>query len=327
VKYNGLPTMLSETTWNRPNRHRGEAPLFFAAYGALQDSDAIVHFALDGAEWSVKPGYFMQPWTLLAPTQFGQFPAAARVYREGLVHTGEVLADVSLSRSDLLQLKGTPLPLDAAFDELRLKDVLSGEGAPAVGLQVDPLIHFAGRTRSQLGTAASRTSIQPLGPWIDRNRKQVRSTTGELVLDYAAGLLELRAPQAQGAMGNLAARTTVSLPDLEVSSPLDLVQIVVVSLDGQPIARSSRMLLQVMTEERPTGWRTASAGPGLHRIESIGADPWQVREFRGSVSFRRPDAASLRVIPLDLKGAPQSPVGDARRIELQSSKLYYEIRP
>ena len=40
--------MLSETTWERPNRFRGEAPLFYAASGSLQDTDAIIHFALDG---------------------------------------------------------------------------------------------------------------------------------------------------------------------------------------------------------------------------------------------------------------------------------------
>ena len=82
--------MISETTWNRPNRHRGEAPIYLAVFGALQDSDGIVHFAKDGVDWSVKPGYFMQPWTLTAPTQFGQFPAAALIYRRGLVKTGDV---------------------------------------------------------------------------------------------------------------------------------------------------------------------------------------------------------------------------------------------
>jgi hypothetical protein len=44
--YDGKPSMISETTWNRPNRFRSEAPLYLAAYGALQHSDAIVHFAL-----------------------------------------------------------------------------------------------------------------------------------------------------------------------------------------------------------------------------------------------------------------------------------------
>src|SRR5262249_52334645 len=65
--YDNKPSMISETTWNRPNRHRGEAPLYFAVFGALQGSDSIIHFAKDGTDWSAKPGYFMQPWTLTAP--------------------------------------------------------------------------------------------------------------------------------------------------------------------------------------------------------------------------------------------------------------------
>ncbi len=69
--------MISETTWNRPNRFRSEAPLYYAVYGALQHSDAIVHFALDGTNWSAKPGFFMQPWSLMTPAMMGQFPAAA----------------------------------------------------------------------------------------------------------------------------------------------------------------------------------------------------------------------------------------------------------
>ena len=115
--YDNLPSMISETTWNRPNRYRGEAPLYLATFGALQGTDCIVHFAKDAVEWSVKPGYFMQPWTLTAPTQFGQFPAAALIFRRGLVQTGDVMAEVSLPVDELLKLQGTPLPQDAAFDE------------------------------------------------------------------------------------------------------------------------------------------------------------------------------------------------------------------
>ena len=39
--YGDKPSMISETTFNRPNRYRSEAPLYFAAYGALQGSDAL----------------------------------------------------------------------------------------------------------------------------------------------------------------------------------------------------------------------------------------------------------------------------------------------
>src|SRR5690606_31401184 len=48
--YDQKPSMISETTWTRPNRFRSEAPLVYALYGALQDSDAIVHFAHDGTD-------------------------------------------------------------------------------------------------------------------------------------------------------------------------------------------------------------------------------------------------------------------------------------
>ncbi|MFO0911104.1 MAG: hypothetical protein U0794_22650, partial [Isosphaeraceae bacterium] len=96
VKYDNKPSMISETTWNRPNRYRSEAPLFYAVYGALQGSDGIVHFALDSTRWTVKPNFFMQPWTLMAPSQMGQFPAAALIYRKGLVAEGDLLASITL---------------------------------------------------------------------------------------------------------------------------------------------------------------------------------------------------------------------------------------
>ena len=107
--YAGKPSMISETTFCRPNRYRSEAPLFYAAYGALQGSDCIVHFAFDGMNWNVKPGFFMQPWTLASPAMLGQFPAAALIYRKGLVAEGKMLVDLNLKLDDLLALRGTPV--------------------------------------------------------------------------------------------------------------------------------------------------------------------------------------------------------------------------
>ena len=72
----------------------------------LQDTDAIVHFALDSASWTVKPGFFMQPWTLMSPAMMGQFPAAALIYRKGLVATGDLLVDLNLKIGDLARLAG-----------------------------------------------------------------------------------------------------------------------------------------------------------------------------------------------------------------------------
>lgn len=143
MHYNGKPSMISETTFCRPNRYRSEAPLFFACYGALQDSGAIVHFALDSNTWAVKPGYFMQPWTLMTPAMAGQFPAAALIFRQGLIEPGKQLVELNLRPADMLDLQGTPLPREANLDELRAKD-LPGAASAKSNPAINSLVFFAG---------------------------------------------------------------------------------------------------------------------------------------------------------------------------------------
>lgn len=321
--YDDRPSMISETTFTRPNRYRSEAPLYFAAYGALQDTDAIVHFAFDGARWAVKPNFWMQQWTLTTPAMLGQFPAAALIYRRGLIAPGEVLAEVKLNTNDLLRLKGTPLPQDASFDELRLKDVPQGvEVKP--GQRLDPLLHYAGRTQVKFGdeSAVRGSDLKPL---INRAAQTVTSSTREVTLDYGKGLLTLNAPRAQGVSGALNVAGKVELRDLTVSSGLDLAHVVVVALDNQPLATSKRMLLQVMSEERASGFETEPVSASVKRIKNIGRDPWEVRELSGTVTFKRSDAAQLKVVALDYNGRPSVVPMTTGKIELRPSTIYYLV--
>jgi hypothetical protein len=324
--YDGKPSMVSETTFNRPNRYRSEAPLYYAAYGALQDSGAIVHFAWDGPAWSVKPNYWMQPWTLLSPAMLGQFPAAALIYRQELVAAGDVLAEVDLSLPDLLALKGTPLPQGASLDELRLKDVPGGRTAGPDGV-IDPLIHYAGRVNVRFTKEGSGTKLKDLGRLIDRKGRTVTSSTGELRLDYGRGALTVNAPAAQGVSGALKEEGTIDLKDLTITSGLELGHVIAVSLDGRPLATSQKMLLQVMSEEKASDFRTEPVSPGLQRITSIGHDPWLVKAIEGVVKLKRPDAARLRVTVLDANGYPVRAVGTAAEIQLAPDTLYYLISP
>ncbi|MFO0930421.1 MAG: hypothetical protein U0736_25900 [Gemmataceae bacterium] len=323
--YDGKPSMISETTWCRPNRYRSEAPLYLAAYGALQDSGAIVHFALDGARWGVKPNFFMQPWTLRSPAMVGQFPAAALIYRKGLVTTGDLLVDLHLKVDDLLDLKGTPLPQDASLDELRLKDV-TGPTALKPGGLIDPLVHYAGRTNVLFTRISSKSVVKDLRKYIDRDKRTVRSSTGELLLDYSKGILTVDAVAVQGVSGDLKAAGTTELKDVAVSSPLTLGHIVAVSLDDRPLATSGKILVQVMSEERATGFRTEPAGDGVQRIISIGEDPWQVRKLAGTVRFKRADAGELKVTALDGNGNPAGDAGKANDLTLRPDILYYLIQ-
>ena len=324
--YNGKPSMISETTWNRPNRYRGEAPLFYATYGALQGTDAIVHFALDSSTWAVKPGFFMQPWTLMSPTQIGQFPAAALIYRLGLIREGELLADLSLSASDAAALKGSPLVQNANLDELRKSDVNGGVDSSVDADGIDPLIYYAGRTSLTVGETPKSDKIENLSRFINRPGKKVASSNGDVILDYGKGLLMLRAPAAQGALGTLKDGGEIKLPDMTIRSPLEVGEIVAVALDGKELGNSEMMLLQVMSEEKATGFQTELAGPGLKRITNIGTDPWLIRKLEGEVRFLRSDASELKVTALDANGRKVEEVGSAERIELLPSVSYYVIR-
>jgi hypothetical protein len=326
VKYAGKPSTISETTFNRPNRYRSEGPLFFAAYGALQGTDGIVHFAFDGSAWTVKPNYFMQPWSVMTPAMMGQFPAAALIYRKGLVSEGDVLASLNLTPEALFALQGTPLPQDASFDELRLKDVPKGLTLRP-GNVIDPLIHLAGRTEVTFQTNGSAPVLKDLKRFVDRKQQTVAATNGQIRLDYGKGVLTINAPAAQGVSGDLRAAGTVDMADLSVSSKLDLGHIVAVSLDDRPLATSRKILLQVMTEEKPTDFRTEPAGDGLRRIVSIGRDPWLVKEFDGTVRFKRADASRLKVTALDENGEALKVIGTADAITLRPSTLYYRIAP
>jgi len=323
--YDNMPSMISETTWNRPNRFRSEAPLFYAVYGALQQSDAILHFALDsGDQWAVKPGFFMQPWTLMTPAMIGQFPAAALIFRRGLVAPGDMLAEVALNKDDLMHLKGTPLPQDASLDELRLKDVPQGSEIKP-GQRLDPLLHYAGQTHVKYTDGQGSVKQGDAGKFIDHAGQTVAGSMGELKLDYGNGVLTINAPGAQGVSGMLKSAGRVETKDLTIISDLDLGHIIAVSLDGLPLGTSQRMLLQVMSEEKATDYKTEDVSPGVKRILNIGRDPWLVKELKGTVIFKRPDAVNLRVTALDGNGYPAGSVGDAGKIELQPTTIYYLI--
>lgn len=324
VHYDGKPSIISETTFNRPNRYRSEAPLFYACYGALQGTNGFVHFFLEGGDWSVKPRYFMQPWTLMSPAMTGQFPAAALIYRQGLVAEGDELVRLNLKIADIENLAGTPLPQDAAFDELRAKDLPRGTTIRP-GNVIDPLVHFAGRTRVDFTDQGGPAKLVDLANFVDRKAQRVMSSSGQLWLDYGKGTLRINAPAAQGVSGNLAATGPVQLADVSVESSMPLGHVIAVTLDGKPLAASERILLQVMSEEQNSGWKTEDAGAGTKRIVDIGKDPWQVKALSGVVKFKRADARRMRVTALDFNGYPVGEVGGAGEIRLAGDIVYYLI--
>jgi hypothetical protein len=320
--FDGRPSMISETTWPLPNRFRSEAPLFLATYGSLQGVSAIAHFAFEGDRWTPVPGAVMQPWPLSSPAMMGQFPAAALIFRRELVRRGRVLAEIQLSRSDLHALRGSPLGREADLDELRRSPGgdLQAEGR---AMPLDPLAFFAGIVSVLHVDGPGSMKVADLRPWVDRDAQRVTSSTGEIRLDYGRGLLVIDAPAAQGASGRLDGSTPIRTHDLEISVGLDNAHVVAVSLDGSPLASARRILLQVMSEERPARSRSIEVARGRRRIEEVGGAPWEIRPLTGTVEFTRPDAGQVAVRALDGNGVTGRWIGNATRIALEPGTIYY----
>jgi hypothetical protein len=236
------------------------------------------------------------------------------------------VVDLNLKIGDLEKLQGTPMPQDASFDELRLKDVPTGTQLKANSV-IDPLVHYAGRTNVTFSETGGPAKLKSLTSLVDRTAQTVASTTHQLKLDYGKGTLTINAPSAQGLSGNLKEAGPTETTDLTISSDLELGHIIAVSLDGKPLATSKKILLQAMSEDQPSGYRTEDAGKGMKRIVDIGRNPWLVKDLAGAVKFKRADAASLKVTRLDFNGYPLKAIGAANEIKLDSQSVYYLIEP
>jgi hypothetical protein len=144
-------------------------------------------------------------------------------------------------------------------------------------------------------------------------------------LDWGRGFLTINAPAVQGASGDLAAAGEIKLSDLTLSVPRDTAHVLMVSVDGQPLSASKKMLLQVMTEEKATGFKTEPVGNRKHRIVSIGHDPWLVKKIEGTVRYHRSDRATLKITALDQFGQPTNTIIPADSFRLLPDTVYYSI--
>ena len=85
---------------------------------------------------------------------------------------------------------------------------------------------------------------------------RVESVTGEIDWDYGRGVVRIDAPFAQGAVGFLQAAGMQHLRHVQIDCRNEYAAIVLVALDDKPLAESGRVLVQIGTEARPTGWKT-----------------------------------------------------------------------
>ena len=189
-----------------------------------------------------------------------------------------------------------------------------------------------GRVEVKYGGDPSKSTTIDLAPYIDAEKKHIRSATGEIELDLARGIYRVNTPKAQGVLGMLKKAGIQKLADVMIASSNEHASITVVSLDDEPIATSKRVLVQMGTPCWPTGWKEKPAkisteqGPVEGRqILDAGKPPWRVEHMHGALGVRNAFLTKARA--LDPNGMPVSDIpiwkGDGEiRIKLPSSALY-----
>ncbi|NJP12360.1 MAG: hypothetical protein HC866_25240 [Leptolyngbyaceae cyanobacterium RU_5_1] len=320
VRYNGLPSTITEINWSMPNRFRADFPVLAAAYGSLQGTNGFFFFVTNQPAWESRLGKF----AIASPVILGQFPAAALMYRKGLLQPGESVVNASLKIEDILKLRGAPVAAPQNLDEFRAKDIPPGQVLQSNQAKtIDPLAFLVGKVNVNFAKDNPSSQQIELSKYIDRQAKTVRSSTGQLLWNYNKGLVTVNAPQAQGATGFLRTVGELKLDTVQIKSDLDYGAVLLVALDDQPLANSRRMLLQVMSEDQNVGWQTS--GSPRKMIQSIGNSPIAVRNLSGQISLQRPDANSLKVTALDWNGYPTSTIGKATQFNLLPDIGYYLI--
>jgi hypothetical protein len=293
VGYGDHPTMISELDWLEPNRFRAEAPLLCAAMGAQQDVDALAFFAATGPTWESTVSKF----SALSPVELAQWPAAALIYRQGLIDETPIVADTRLNLDELLDLGGSR--------------------------GVDAKARFVGRSQVLIGDHPTSRPTVDVSPFVDESARTLRSATGQLSLDYGNGVFAISTPKAKALVGFLGTLTKPrELGSVTIRSPMEYGAIAIVPLDDQPIASSKRLLVQAMSEQHNAGFK--ATGDAVRKIESIGTVPILVRNLAGTITFT--DGSSWTAQPLDQNDQPLGePLPASATLELQSTIVHYVL--
>jgi hypothetical protein len=333
----GHPMMITETHWVPPLGYQSEGPFLVAAYQSLNGVDLVDWSSSSEPEWSDQDrSEWDSPsrakWEVATPMVLGQFPAAALLFRKGYLKQGPPAIEEHRSLRQIWERVPPIIAEDPAYDPNRdLGDSARRSGQSGT---VDPLAFLVGPVVVNYDSEPSKTTVADLRPFIDRDRKVVRSNTGQVSLDYGRGLCTIDAPQAQGACGFLKSCGPVELSSVSLRSENPYASVLIVSMDGEILSRSRRVLVQVGTRARPTGWveRGArfSADNGRRTIDgkqivSLGRMPWAVEDTSMTLEVKNPGLK--RATSLDPNGEARSPVavvssGQTLTVKLPRGALY-----
>ncbi len=331
----GYPIIITESSWVPPLGYQSEGPFLVAAYQSLTGVAGYFWFATGSEDWrhpGSANGYMPSEgkWVCTTPMLAGQWPAAALMYRKGYVKKGEPAVVESRALADIMQRRMPIIAEDPGFDPNRDKGQIAEKSNIKDG--VNPLAFLVGPVLAKYGGDPAQSKVMDLAKYIDDKTKIVKSNTGELAWDYGQGICTLNAPKAQGATGFLKKVGAFKLHDIELSSANDYATVLAVALDDKPLATSTRILVQIGTIQRPTGWKThevrekvGNQTMAVQQVDDFGHKPWQIANADVTITIHNTTlkiAAVLDANGMEVKQLPIEPAEGGGRIKLPPDALY-----
>jgi hypothetical protein len=283
-----------------------------ATYQSLTGVDVFYWFATHESEWANQDrgewdSAGRAKWAIDTPMVLGQFPAAALLFRKGYLTQGQPVLEEHRSLRQIWERVPPVLAEDPGYDPNR--DL--GDTARRSGLKgsVDPLAFLVGPVKVHYDSDPARTKTVDLSGYIDHKNKIVRASTGQVRFDYGHGICTIDAPAAQGVTGFLKTVAPIELDTVTIDSENTYASVLVISLDGAALAQSRRILIQVGTRARPTGWvqrdATFAGDDGKQtfrgkKVVSTGKMPWVVEDTKMTVTVKNPQLKKAKL--LDLNG-------------------------
>jgi len=324
----GWPLVAGEWNFCFPNDYRCEGIPYAAAYAAYQDWDGMVFYcatgSFDGGRWARftnAPGILIHSQQT-DPATWGLAQVGAALFRRG---------DLAVAKRDLELV----LP-DSAIDE-NLPTAKKLPFLPALGRY---RLSFSGPSgaanwlgelvKSDLSAEEAYKKVLEKTGDRESGAERVVSDTREIRRYPKPGLLLIDTPKTQSISGRLCdlPLTRDRLSSVSVSSPMTWASVNVVSLDGNPIRASTRLLLVAVGNARNKDSRV-DADAGL--IHQMGSGPVIAEPVLANLTLAAPAEAQVWALH-PLTGARMARVAATRvdeglRIALDGSakSIYFEV--
>ena len=284
------PFSMTEWTQLPPNPWKLEAAPLMAFYGyGLQGWDVSYHFLSSrnrmGGGWPNMSSYVTD-----TPHVIGQFPALAFALYKGHV------AEAPLAAARRMK----PDALFHGIDALGQDFTGGGYDAKATkgSLATPQEVLAIGRVTCKFADDAKAAEKVDWSQYWDKEKKVVRSMTGQLAWDYGRRIVTLAGPKTHAVIG-FAGGASFDLPGVKVEVRTPFVSLIFTPLDDQPLAVSKHILITAMARDKQTGTEYSEDGS---RLLKAGGPPLLMEPVTATISLKGP--TPLEVHPVDLYGVP-----------------------